>query len=154
MPRRNFRGPFAEGTPASGGAGRCGLGEGSNFGESPGMGEGVGRRSRLGWRRGRRLLGKGLAGWIGAWFGFLVAGTGRGHRRPSATGTKAVVDRGLCRNCGTCIEVCREHAMSMRGDLVIDLALCTGCGLCVPKCRKGALRLEVQSPFTARGGLK
>jgi len=48
-----------------------------------------------------------------------------------------------CAQCGTCIEVCSEDALSFGEDgyLVVNRNRCTGCGECVDACPQGALEL-------------
>jgi len=46
----------------------------------------------------------------------------------------------LCNQCGACIEVCPEHAISRQGDAVkIDPDKCTYCQTCVSECPSGAI---------------
>jgi len=52
-------------------------------------------------------------------------------------------NREKCVQCGTCIDVCPEHALSFDKDgyVAVDRDLCTACGLCVDACPEGALEL-------------
>ena len=49
-----------------------------------------------------------------------------------------------CLGCGTCVQVCRFHAISIGPDGVaaVDPAKCTGCGACVKKCPRQVLGLH------------
>ena len=52
-------------------------------------------------------------------------------------------NRGKCVQCGTCISVCPEGALSFddKNFIQVDRDLCTACGLCVDACPEGALEL-------------
>lgn len=58
------------------------------------------------------------------------------------------VDEIYCRGCGSCVEVCEFHAISLiekdPGIYVarVNEALCKGCGTCVPSCSTGAIDLR------------
>ena len=55
----------------------------------------------------------------------------------------AVIDRGECLGCGTCIERCQVHAISEQdGVSVVDRERCIGCGLCVTGCPDRVPRLQ------------
>ncbi len=59
------------------------------------------------------------------------------------SGFRAVVDAGLCVNCGTCLNRCQFGALSLAdGAAEVEPERCTGCGLCVTTCSVEALRLE------------
>lgn len=59
------------------------------------------------------------------------------------SGFRAVVDAGLCVNCGTCLDRCQFGALSLTdASAEVELERCTGCGLCVTTCSVEALRLE------------
>jgi pyruvate formate lyase activating enzyme len=48
----------------------------------------------------------------------------------------------LCTNCGRCLEVCQEKAISIKDKTVlIDRKLCTNCGRCLEVCTTGALNV-------------
>jgi MinD superfamily P-loop ATPase len=71
-------------------------------------------------------------------------------------GAVAVIDRELCRECGTCYEVCRFDAVIPPSPLreggsavdaqsyAIDPIACEGCAACVYQCREQAIRMELQ----------
>jgi Fe-S-cluster-containing hydrogenase component 2 len=57
-----------------------------------------------------------------------------------------VVNREVCRGCGTCVEDCPVGAISMVDDFAfINQEDCTACGLCVNSCPQGAI-IEVLEP--------
>jgi len=51
--------------------------------------------------------------------------------------------REKCKQCGTCIQVCPQGALSFGEDgyILIDRVKCDGCGDCVEECPEGALEL-------------
>lgn len=57
----------------------------------------------------------------------------------------ATVDRGRCRTCDTCVEVCRAGALRLEGEgegglrLVVEGERCLACGTCAAHCPTGAL---------------
>jgi ferredoxin len=55
----------------------------------------------------------------------------------------AVIDPGLCSDCGTCVERCQVGAIAGGdGFAVVDAGRCLGCGLCVSGCPNDVARLE------------
>jgi heterodisulfide reductase subunit A len=63
----------------------------------------------------------------------------------SASGSVALVDAGLCSQCGVCVAVCPYSAPQFSektGKAEIQPTLCKGCGLCVASCRSGAIHLK------------
>jgi NAD-dependent dihydropyrimidine dehydrogenase PreA subunit len=55
----------------------------------------------------------------------------------------SVIDPDKCQGCGTCVERCQVHAVSLREQIaVVDRAKCIGCGLCVTGCPNNVARLE------------
>jgi ferredoxin len=59
-----------------------------------------------------------------------------------SSGYRAELDRGVCVQCGLCVEVCQFTAISLNGGGVkIDPWGCMGCGVCVSRCPQGALSL-------------
>ncbi len=56
----------------------------------------------------------------------------------------AVLDQERCMNCGLCIDLCPEQAISMSPDytVVIDSSKCTGCGSCIEDCPNKAIFLS------------
>jgi Na+-translocating ferredoxin:NAD+ oxidoreductase subunit B len=61
----------------------------------------------------------------------------------------AVVDAGLCSECGTCHERCPMEALhSGDGATAVDLDRCIGCGVCVPTCPTDAVRLRAKARET------
>jgi heterodisulfide reductase subunit A len=71
--------------------------------------------------------------------------------RLDSRGPRAHVIDSLCVGCGTCVESCPFHAISMVGregtlDVSsIDVSLCTGCGNCTVVCPAKAITME---PYT------
>jgi heterodisulfide reductase subunit A len=69
----------------------------------------------------------------------------------NSRGPRAHVFDSLCVGCGTCVESCPFHAISMVGregalDVSsIDVSLCTGCGNCTVVCPAKAITME---PYT------
>lgn len=59
---------------------------------------------------------------------------------------KAVIDPGLCRNCGVCKSNCRFDSIRSSHRYTVDQNLCEGCGVCVELCPTRAISL---SPFKA-----
>ena len=57
-------------------------------------------------------------------------------------GCKASINRDLCTNCGTCIDLCRFGAISKQFQ--VDAIRCEGCGVCVDFCPAGAIDFPVQ----------
>jgi 2-oxoacid:acceptor oxidoreductase delta subunit (pyruvate/2-ketoisovalerate family) len=57
---------------------------------------------------------------------------------------KAVLDQERCMNCGLCIDLCPEEAISMTSKytVVIDSSKCTGCGSCIDDCPNEAISLS------------
>jgi len=50
----------------------------------------------------------------------------------------AVIDAEACQGCGTCVDRCQMHAITLvDGVAVVDLEHCIGCGLCVSGCPDG-----------------
>ena len=56
--------------------------------------------------------------------------------------TTAVIDQERCINCGLCVHVCPEQAISMNYAVAIDSSKCTGCGSCVDECPNEAIVLS------------
>ncbi|MBN1487723.1 MAG: glycyl-radical enzyme activating protein [Anaerolineae bacterium] len=54
-----------------------------------------------------------------------------------------------CVECGACVEVCPQNAISRNGRLVTDLANCTACGACVAVCYAEARELVGRTATTA-----
>lgn len=57
-------------------------------------------------------------------------------------GSKAVIDKESCTECGRCRELCRFAAISE--DFVVDPIGCEGCGVCVDFCPEHAIAFPVQ----------
>ncbi len=58
-----------------------------------------------------------------------------------------VVKSERCEGCGSCVGVCPEESIRMRGDLaVVDPARCTNCGNCEAVCPVDAMLLTEASP--------
>ena len=62
------------------------------------------------------------------------------ERHEFRSGNTAVIDRGLCRQCGKCSAVCRFEAV--KSGLRVERFFCEGCGLCARLCPYGAIRME------------
>jgi Fe-S-cluster-containing hydrogenase component 2 len=47
----------------------------------------------------------------------------------------------VCVQCGKCMEVCPEGAISRRDDgaYIVDFEKCTNCGTCIPVCKPGVI---------------
>lgn len=53
-----------------------------------------------------------------------------------------MVSQANCMQCGECVKICPEHALSLRENkLALDRALCSACGECVDVCPTNALRI-------------
>lgn len=52
------------------------------------------------------------------------------------------VNRSVCDECGTCISICRENALTLTDSLLVDEDACISCGKCVTICPFGALSLS------------
>jgi Pyruvate/2-oxoacid:ferredoxin oxidoreductase delta subunit len=63
---------------------------------------------------------------------------------------QAVVDAGLCSECGTCHSRCPMEALSSSGGgaTAVDLDRCIGCGLCVCTCPTEAVTLRAKAERT------
>jgi heterodisulfide reductase subunit A len=86
------------------------------------------------------ISGKGAAGEVLAWMGRMV----QRRRQPAAW-----VDPVLCRNCGTCLEVCGLGIPDSITDdqgwhAWINPLLCLDCGTCTAHCPSGAIQPGVQ----------
>jgi Pyruvate/2-oxoacid:ferredoxin oxidoreductase delta subunit len=59
---------------------------------------------------------------------------------------QAVVDPGLCSECGTCHDRCPMEALhAASGATAVDLDRCIGCGLCVCTCPSDAVTLRAKA---------
>lgn len=57
-----------------------------------------------------------------------------------AYSTPGVLSDPLCNECGRCVRVCREDAISVTDSAVsIDHALCISCGDCISECKSGQI---------------
>ncbi|MFA4916105.1 MAG: FAD-dependent oxidoreductase [Syntrophales bacterium] len=78
----------------------------------------------------------------------------RGPRQ--SRGFSVVINETLCRGCGSCLEACPYHAVSLKPNAangvtaVVDDALCKGCGNCISVCPSNA----ADSPFRDRAYLE
>lgn len=57
-------------------------------------------------------------------------------------GSKAVIRKDKCSECGRCLELCRFDAVS--DDYTVDWLSCEGCGVCVDLCPEKAIDFPVQ----------
>jgi len=77
----------------------------------------------------------------------------QGESIPFRSGFQAVVATDNCVGCGTCLDVCRFHAVELtegtepdRGATArIKSLLCEGCGCCADECPAGAISLNVNT---------
>ena len=56
----------------------------------------------------------------------------------------------VCTQCGKCVEVCPEHAITRSdatGAFLVDRAKCNNCGDCVPACPVGVVRQHPDHDF-------
>lgn len=54
---------------------------------------------------------------------------------------KAIIDSGLCRNCGVCKSNCRFDSILSSHGYTVDQNLCEGCGVCVELCPTRAISI-------------
>lgn len=84
---------------------------------------------------------------------------------PNACSRPQIVDLGLigacrprisdeiCSQCGACVEVCRERAISLEGDVpILDYARCLYCGQCLNVCPTGTLQEDTRGYRILVGG--
>jgi NAD-dependent dihydropyrimidine dehydrogenase PreA subunit len=66
----------------------------------------------------------------------------------------AAVDRERCMNCGLCVTLCPEQAISMGPNytVLIDSSQCTGCGSCINECPTEAISLAGPARRAASSG--
>ncbi len=51
-------------------------------------------------------------------------------------------DRNLCQSCGTCVDICHVHALTLSdGGIMFDQERCIGCGLCASHCPQEAITM-------------
>ena len=54
-----------------------------------------------------------------------------------------IVDNGLCIQCGTCTEICDNHALSLADDMLVhDNEKCNSCGHCLAVCPRDAIMID------------
>ncbi len=58
-------------------------------------------------------------------------------------GSKAIIDKRFCTECGLCRDLCRWNAIN--DDFVVDGLECEGCGVCVYFCPEKAIEFPVQT---------
>ena len=60
---------------------------------------------------------------------------------------------GACRDCGICVSICPQHAISKKDlddavyEYVVDVDLCIGCGFCAGACPCGVWDLVENTPI-------
>jgi Pyruvate/2-oxoacid:ferredoxin oxidoreductase delta subunit len=54
-----------------------------------------------------------------------------------------------CVNCGSCVDVCPEQAITRNTTSIHINEDCGGCGVCLQQCKSGALQLSQKSPLKA-----
>ncbi len=60
---------------------------------------------------------------------------------------------GLCTGCGTCVEYCREGAVSIRnGICVLDTEKCVECGICIQSCPFHLIKPQSRHYLVSVGG--
>lgn len=77
----------------------------------------------------------------------------QGRSIPFTSGFKAVVAPDTCVGCGTCLDVCRFHAIKLTKGKEPDCGAtarikdlsCEGCGCCADECPAGAISLTVNT---------
>ena len=62
------------------------------------------------------------------------------ERHEFRSGRSAVIDKGLCTECGKCRSICRFDAISE--DFVVDRVSCEGCAFCSHVCPAGAITMK------------
>ncbi len=65
------------------------------------------------------------------------------ERQDFQEGHKAVIDKDMCTECGTCRELCRFHAISP--EFEVDPIDCEGCGVCVYFCPVEAIEFPLKT---------
>ncbi|MGB5158768.1 P-loop NTPase [Desulfobacterium sp. N47] len=58
-------------------------------------------------------------------------------------GSKAIIDKRFCTECGLCRDLCRWNAIN--DDFIVDDLECEGCGVCVYFCPEKAIEFPVQT---------
>jgi anaerobic sulfite reductase subunit C len=60
---------------------------------------------------------------------------------------------GLCTGCGTCVEYCKENAITIRQGLsVLDSSRCVECGTCIRSCPYDLLKASGEHYLITVGG--
>jgi Pyruvate/2-oxoacid:ferredoxin oxidoreductase delta subunit len=74
--------------------------------------------------------------------GGIEAMTKYGVPMLAPSGYAARVDKAICTACGTCVNTCPFHAISLNADgIVLDWQKCMGCGVCIESCPEHARSL-------------
>jgi len=61
----------------------------------------------------------------------------------NALGTRAVIEKEICRACGRCLEICPPKALKKEGEgLVLDYGTCIRCFCCQEVCPEGAISIK------------
>jgi len=53
----------------------------------------------------------------------------------------AIVDKGKCTGCGTCIDICPLEAIKIIDNLALISEECADCGSCIDECPDKAITL-------------
>ena len=75
--------------------------------------------------------------------------------------SKAVIDYGKCKTCGSCASVCLNDALVYEDKPVINSSKCIGCKKCFYTCAQGAVRMEEKDidvseilPYMVKNGVE
>ncbi|MFC1521264.1 DUF362 domain-containing protein [Elusimicrobiota bacterium] len=90
-----------------------------------------------------------LAGYGGAVKNIAMGMSSRAGKQTQHSSLKPHVVERKCTGCGTCVDLCPEKAISMKGEVSsIDKDKCVGCGECIAACRHDAIYINwKEDPF-------